>query len=139
MLGCQVYATTPRLCFQTSYIWLNPPRYIVCHNFECNIVLSDTNFTKNIFYSLMCYLISGNVEVRKINGNFSQSSQNVNIHGTGVFVEGICSFIHALEKSCCRQILKKCGVQMKLCLCGVLLDLHCVLLKTKKVSSMVSY
>lgn len=54
MLGCQVYATTP--------IWLNPPRYIGCHNFDCNIVLSDTNFTKNNFYSLMCYLISGNVE-----------------------------------------------------------------------------
>lgn len=42
----------------------------------------------------MCYLISGNVEgVRKINGNFSQSSQNVNIHGTGVLVEGICSLL----------------------------------------------
>lgn len=94
MLGCQVHATTPSLCFQTSYIWLNPPRYIGCHNFDCNVVLSDTNFTKNNFYSLMCYLISGNVEgVRKINGNFSQSSQNVNIHGTGVLVEGICSLL----------------------------------------------
>lgn len=88
----------------------------------------------------MCYLISGHVEgVRKINGNFSQSSQNINIHGTGVLVEEICSFIHAFETSCCRQILKECGVQVKLCLCGVLLDLHCVLLKTKKVSSTVPY